>query len=74
MHFGRVDGEGAEDASEDLDGGGEEVDGGDYVGGALLHVFVVAGWEGVEGGGEAREETVHLAGFTTEEFKCVGVL
>lgn len=50
------------------------MDGGDDCGGTFLHVFVVAGGEGVEGTGEAREETVHLAGFAAEEFECVGVL
>lgn len=73
-HVGLVGGEGAEDAGEDLGGGGEEVDGGEDGGGAFLHVFVVAGGEGVEGGGEAGEEAVHLAGFAAEEFEGVGVL
>lgn len=73
-HVGRGDGEGGEHAGEDLDGGGEEVGGGEDGGGAFLHVFVVAGGEGVEGAGEAGEEAVHLPGFAPEELEGIGVL
>lgn len=40
----------------------------------FLHVFIVGGWEGVEGHSEAGVDAVHGAGFAAQEFKCVWVL
>ncbi len=40
----------------------------------FLHVFVVAGGEGVQGDSETGVEAVHCAGFAAEEFEGVGVL